>query len=498
MASLTTGLIENTPVAGVRPTAKFAVDISNNDSGVVSVQILGYYLSGATKVLYVSELINMNPGSVTTRNYYAQFDAFEFQFITSSIAVEISAWGKNTTGNLVAAHRVLPAELNSLIPTGPTFITGVGAPTCAMGQLGDIYIDTSTGQVYLKLVQPAPVTARPIPPPTGTTLLVGSTRTYTTIQAALAAASNGDLLLLDAETFNITATINVNKSVTIEGQGKASTTVITTSLSGQDFMFNVTVPDVVFKDMKIVQNYPSVSSVETVIAVNDLTATDIYVDNCEISVCEIGIGIKATEFQITNCDFTYAPLASPNNGYFYILISSTSGESIIDNNTFVSDSGNTRCRFIIITNVSVSSGTLQGELIISNNTQALSPFTLRHLLVIEEFVGSNFELFINTNTTINEGNVPVLLFDAILGIFKFIEVVGNNVQNTAGKGLIGIDDSSTGTTDVFSSNNIIANQFFTAGWASATIPSSFIVGYNTTITPAPVLPLVSCYWLPLI
>ncbi|MCL6495339.1 MAG: hypothetical protein K6T54_11245, partial [Ignavibacterium sp.] len=85
-----------------------------------------------------------------------------------------------------------------------------------------------------------------------------------------------------------------------------------------------------------------------------------------------------------------------------------------------------------------------------------------------------------------------------LSIFKFIEVDGNNVQNTAGKGLIGIDASSTGTTDIFSSNNTIATPFFVAGWASATVPASFIVGYRTTITPAPVLPLATCYWLPLV
>ncbi|KAB2444072.1 cell surface glycoprotein, partial [Bacillus luti] len=42
----------------------------------------------------------------------------------------------------------------------------------------------------------------------------------------------------------------------------------------------------------------------------------------------------------------------------------------------------------------------------------LSPATLRHLLDIEEFVGTNFGLFLLNNTTVNEGNVPVLLFNA--------------------------------------------------------------------------------------
>lgn len=109
--NFTTGLLENTPVEGLRPTASVAVLIDNGTMVEVTVQISGYYLSGTTKVLYVSEVFNLNPGEVATRNYYAQFNAFKFQFITSSQGVEISLWGEDSAGNLVAAHRVLPSEL---------------------------------------------------------------------------------------------------------------------------------------------------------------------------------------------------------------------------------------------------------------------------------------------------------------------------------------------------------------------------------------------------
>ncbi|SDI15411.1 hypothetical protein [Desulfosporosinus hippei] len=112
----TTGLFENTPVEGVRPTASIAMKIDNDDIVGATVQVLGYYLSGTTNVLYVLELLDLSPGEVITRNYYAQFDAFKFQFEPSSQAVEISVWGKDSAGNLVAAHRVLPSELKSLIP----------------------------------------------------------------------------------------------------------------------------------------------------------------------------------------------------------------------------------------------------------------------------------------------------------------------------------------------------------------------------------------------
>ncbi|MDR3601905.1 MAG: hypothetical protein P4L49_15695 [Desulfosporosinus sp.] len=111
-----TGLMENTPVDGVRPTASTAVLIVNADIVRVTVQISGYYLSGTTNVMYVLELYSLNPGEVVTRNYYAQFNAFRFQFETSSQTVEISFWGKDSAGNLVAAHHILPSKLKSLFP----------------------------------------------------------------------------------------------------------------------------------------------------------------------------------------------------------------------------------------------------------------------------------------------------------------------------------------------------------------------------------------------
>jgi hypothetical protein len=107
-------------------------------------------------------------------------------------------------------------------------------------------------------------------------------------------------------------------------------------------------------------------------------------------------------------------------------------------------------------------------------------------------------LFINNNTTISEGNVPILLFNAKLGIFRFIELIDNSIQNTAGKGLVGIDSSYIGTTDIYSSGNTFANPSFTPPWASATVPPGLSVGYNTSAIPTnPSLPIASCYWLPL-
>jgi len=112
MPNLTTGLLENTPVGGVRPSSTLSVNISNDDTTTVDVLIEGFFQSGTTKVIYVQELFTLTAGSVALRSYFAQFDAFEFQFTVSSEAVEVTAWGKDAAGDLTTAHRVVAQEVN--------------------------------------------------------------------------------------------------------------------------------------------------------------------------------------------------------------------------------------------------------------------------------------------------------------------------------------------------------------------------------------------------
>jgi len=112
MPGLTTGLFDNTPVAGVRPSSTLSIRISNDDTISVTIHIEGFFQSGTTKVKYVEEFFTLTAGTVAQRNYFAQFDAFEFQFTVSSEAVEVTAWGKDATGNLTTAHRVVAQEVN--------------------------------------------------------------------------------------------------------------------------------------------------------------------------------------------------------------------------------------------------------------------------------------------------------------------------------------------------------------------------------------------------
>ncbi|WP_068618316.1 hypothetical protein [Paenibacillus tuaregi] len=114
MSFFSTGPIENNPVGGVRTTQQLTVKIENRDlvnSG--TVQVHGYVLDTAM-TLYVVDPISVSPSEVVTRNYYANLDAIKFDFTTGGPAqnqIVISVWGKDDTGQLQAAHRVVREEL---------------------------------------------------------------------------------------------------------------------------------------------------------------------------------------------------------------------------------------------------------------------------------------------------------------------------------------------------------------------------------------------------
>ncbi|MDR9747333.1 exosporium glycoprotein BclB-related protein [Paenibacillus taichungensis] len=142
MSFLSTGPIENNSVSGVRPTQSVTVRMDNrSDVTASNIQLQGYYMSGGLRILYVSESLDIAPNQVITNNYYANVDAFEFTFTTTTTVddpVQVSVWGKSSTGSLVTAHRLVSSELLGDIPssTGATGATGVTGATGTAGTTG--------------------------------------------------------------------------------------------------------------------------------------------------------------------------------------------------------------------------------------------------------------------------------------------------------------------------------------------------------------------------
>lgn len=109
-----TGPIENSPVMGTRLTQLVTVKAVNpSASSQLSLTTLGYVLNG-TQTLYVSEMVLLNPGEVRTTTYFADLNAFQFTFDAPEAggeSVEVSVWGKQTSGALQAVHRIVLDEL---------------------------------------------------------------------------------------------------------------------------------------------------------------------------------------------------------------------------------------------------------------------------------------------------------------------------------------------------------------------------------------------------
>ncbi|MDU0200924.1 hypothetical protein ACYEXS_33825 [Paenibacillus sp. MAH-36] len=114
MAVLSSGPIENNAISGMRPTQQVTILIDNSDTVNSATLIIQGYILNGTRTLYVLDVLDVFPNQVLTKNYFANFDRFEFIFTTGGTAADqtgVSVWGKNASGQLVTAHLLVTSEL---------------------------------------------------------------------------------------------------------------------------------------------------------------------------------------------------------------------------------------------------------------------------------------------------------------------------------------------------------------------------------------------------
>jgi hypothetical protein len=118
MALFSTGPIDNSPILGIRQTEMVTVKVVNRDSlNSYNLVIQGFLLNGS-RTMYVNEMVSLAPNQVLTRNYFADLDAFEFEFVTLAeveAEIGISVWGKQASGELVDSHRIVAWEKHTAI-----------------------------------------------------------------------------------------------------------------------------------------------------------------------------------------------------------------------------------------------------------------------------------------------------------------------------------------------------------------------------------------------
>ena len=143
MAVLTTGVIENRVQmnTGCRPSVTFAARLRNKEPLAAVIQIRGFYLKGTAKVEYVCDSLTLGPGGVMDINHYADFDALEFRFTTSSDDVEVSTWGKNSVGNKTVIYCL---QIADMVPSG-SGAPGAGNTLNAASSPGKL----STNRIYV-------------------------------------------------------------------------------------------------------------------------------------------------------------------------------------------------------------------------------------------------------------------------------------------------------------------------------------------------------------
>ncbi|MFP7447040.1 collagen-like triple helix repeat-containing protein, partial [Bacillus infantis] len=147
MAVLSTGPIANPSVAGARLTRTVLIKLDNRDNANSStVLIQGYSLNGS-RIAYIREQVILAPNQVVTREYFANLNAFELVFNTSGPAeanTQVSVWGRDVSGQLVAAHALVSDELlgsngsnqGAQGPQGSTGTQGAQGPQGATGVTG--------------------------------------------------------------------------------------------------------------------------------------------------------------------------------------------------------------------------------------------------------------------------------------------------------------------------------------------------------------------------
>lgn len=358
----------------------------------------------------------------------------------------------------------------------------------------------------------APIEPVPPPAPTGSTWTVGTLggEDFPDLATAIASGSvlDGDRLLLSAEPFTLAAGVVVNKSITIQGAGIASTVIQGAGGAGDPVvLLDLVVSDVVLRDLTVKQRKTTNTTLETAINISaGPSSAGIFVEAVRVETMQSGIVVRSDGWQVNNCELAYV---GPNNPTRELLaIYRSDGIGLFTNSTY--DSGQDgvitgSTRLVVVTTITAPFDEVLGGYLRIGNVTPANGYPLGELFNVNHFgLGlTPLRLMIDGTTANDQGAFVVFFLPGPvppLGRCEYIAIQGCTLTNAHGKGAVALDGAigfySAGATTFYASGNTIASPAFAGGWASGIDPLTTAavdaqLGYNTAVYSDPNQPIAS-------
>lgn len=321
----------------------------------------------------------------------------------------------------------------------------------------------------------------------GTTYSVSGSTDLTT---ALTNAVAGDIISLTAD-ITVAATVTINKSVKVVGNGFAIQTAATSS--DPTTVINVTADNVYLDStLTVKQRKTTNTSIESAIAVDALG----FVSEARVEFMETGYVLRGTDVSF-NIGGETVYSGSLGNNHRHIIVYTMTQDSTIDGVEFKFPQETTPRASSIVLTYSTAGDVKTATLKVANTTQEATYG--RQFFLIDSLAGitpgSDFGLIFDNNTWNDlNGGVGILSTSVSpLNYLKFLQLTNNFQGNAASgsyKGLVFLDGSGTvvpvGNTNIYYESNIHPTTL-RADYSSA-IDNGGIAYDNTALTnPLPIV-----------
>jgi hypothetical protein len=312
------------------------------------------------------------------------------------------------------------------------------------------------------------------------------------LQAALTAASNGDVIFLANGTYSIAANLNITKEIALVGESQAGVLIQDTRGNSQSFV-SVSANNVVLKDLTI-RHATTDSAIGHAIVASGAGFPQVRLNNFRMynvksQYSKGGLSVRSDNFVVEGCTFEVVAGSSTRRG---ILHYGNGGDSFIKNNLFINaTTGALRAICPTATSGTNPSDNQSGSLTIEGSTFSGN---LSQFVNMDNHQGAagSFELIIKDNVT-PETNAFVVSFGGAANfgdVFSRVVLIGNTLTNNhasgLGKGAFAIDalngllNYRSSPLPIISQNNVLGQLLFRAGYSEADGSTGSIAGYNNT------------------